>query len=855
MKKRVLLVVAMVLLFIAPSMVNAGTSPAKPKISKRTITVNAGSTKKLKISPKNAARVWSLKKVTTSNKKILKVSKTKGTKNLAVSLKGKKQFPKTATVKIYLSLKKSAQKKYRNLPKTKILSCKVRVVPAKPQFSHSKLTLKVGETTQLKILPKKQVKSAWTLKKVTTSDQNIGIVPNKKNLSILVQGKQKSSTTVEVVFEMKKKVWKKYKKYSKPRVRTLKCVIDVVNSSANSDEGNNNDDSNDNNSDDENNNNDNDDNNNNDNDNDNDDNDNNNPELKEIDTSGWRFDKTTFVYNGEIQKPKLLEVQDNVTPTYFGDINAINVGKYTLTVKFSVPEGFKEVADMTIEFTIQKAIPSYELPQGLEATYGDTLAEVALPEGFSFQDPLTTSVGNAGRNQFAVTYTPEDTENYEVVTGIYVTIMVKDSSEPEKPELKEIDTSGWRFDKTTFVYNGEIQKPELLGVQDNVTPTYSGDINAINAGKYTLTVKFGVPEGFKEVADMTTEFTIQKAIPSYELPQGLEATYGDTLAEVALPEGFSFQVPLTTSVGNAGSNQFAVTYTPEDTENYEVVTGINIVLTVKKAKVSMMLNDASFEPATNQITADLQGLVDDTTVRYTVNGVTSEEAPMISAPGRYEISAELADTAQNYEGIKKVDANFNFKRRKNWYEISLSPTVVENQLLIDVYLKNVKVKFEADYTMMMLGFNLKYDKSVLEFEEMMQNEEWDVTYNPDRDQSQTDTNDVVAEFFSTDPMQEETRICTMVYNIVDLPKFENVVFTAEELNASTGSIDLPFEYTADGETIVLNPTEDGIKEYTIYMDWDLMKDAAYTLEKTRPQDKEHYQEALQRHISEVFTAE
>lgn len=671
-KKKWLLIVIIMLIVIAPFTVVKAATPPKLKVPKKEIRVNAGSTKELKISTKNASRIWELKKVTTSGKKIMKVSANK--KTLTIKLSGKKQSPKTATVKLFLSLKKSAQKKYKKFPKNKVLTCKVRVIPAKPEFSASEVTMKVGETTQINVLAKKQVKNAFTLKSVTASDQSAVI--NKKDLSITVQGKSKGSIKVEMLFEMKKKVWKKYKKYSKPRIRKLSCIINVVESSTNTEDNEDNDDEN--------------------------------------------------------------------------------------------------------------------------------------------KDP--------------------------------------DPGDSETPELKEIDTSGWRFDTTSFVYNGTVQKPELVGLQNNVTPTYSGDINAINAGNYTLTVKFSVPEGFKEVADMTTEFTIQKAIPSYELPQGLEATYGDTLAEVALPEGFSFQVPLTTSVGNAGSNQFAVTYTPEDTENYEVVTGINIVLTVKKAKVSMMLNDASFDPETNQITADLQGLVDDTTVKYTVNGVTSEEAPMISAPGRYEISAELADTAQNYEGIKKVDANFNFKRRKNWYEISLSPTVVQNQLLVDVCLKNVKVKFEADYTMMMLGFNLNYDKSVLEFEEMIENETWAVSYNPDRDQN-ADTNDVVAEFFSTDPMQEETRICTMVYNIVDLPKFENVVFTAEDLNASTGSIDLPFEYTADGETIVLNPTEDGIKEYTIYMDWDLMKDAAYTLEKTRPQDKERYQEALQRHISEVFMEE
>lgn len=64
------------------------------------------------------------------------------------------------------------------------------------------------------------------------------------------------------------------------------------------------------------------------------------------------------------------------------------------------------------------------MPVDLTATYGDILADVKLPEGFAWQDETTTSVGDAGKNDFKVTFTPEDTDNYNIIEDIGVTIDV-----------------------------------------------------------------------------------------------------------------------------------------------------------------------------------------------------------------------------------------------------------------------------------------------------------------------------------------------------------------------------------------------------------------------------------------------
>ena len=77
--------------------------------------------------------------------------------------------------------------------------------------------------------------------------------------------------------------------------------------------------------------------------------------------------------------------------------------------------------------TIEKADPAYTVPTGLTASYGQTLADVALPEAdngtWSWVKAETTKVGLPGNRTFKAVFTPDDTVNYNTVT-VDVTITV-----------------------------------------------------------------------------------------------------------------------------------------------------------------------------------------------------------------------------------------------------------------------------------------------------------------------------------------------------------------------------------------------------------------------------------------------
>lgn len=119
--------------------------------------------------------------------------------------------------------------------------------------------------------------------------------------------------------------------------------------------------------------------------------------------------------------------------------------------------------------------------------------------------------------------------------------------------------------------------------------------------------------------ERTIDLIVDPATPSYSVPAGLTATYGQTLADInGLTNGFTWQDAPTSSVGNAGNHSFKAIFTPEDTVNYITVRDIDVPVTVTRAASSMTLN-----------TENPQGVGENRSVELMANitGVTGGEVP------------------------------------------------------------------------------------------------------------------------------------------------------------------------------------------------------------------------------------
>lgn len=216
-------------------------------------------------------------------------------------------------------------------------------------------------------------------------------------------------------------------------------------------------------------------------------------------------------------------------------------------------------------------------PDSLNATYGQTLGDLSIPNSaygkYSFNDDLSTPVGDVGTNKFKVTFTPNDS-TYSKITDFEIEINVKQQT-PDMDAITVEATYGDTLADVTLPTheNGTYEFEQLL--------TESVGNAGTNEGNFTVTF---IPndDNYTKVESIPVIIKVKKAIPKYEIPNDLKAGFNDTLEDVSLPTEFTWQNPKE-SVGNVGTNYHLATYTPPDTNNYEVVKDIEIPVEVGAA--------------------------------------------------------------------------------------------------------------------------------------------------------------------------------------------------------------------------------------------------------------------------------
>lgn len=135
--------------------------------------------------------------------------------------------------------------------------------------------------------------------------------------------------------------------------------------------------------------------------------------------------------------------------TYTGNTN-VGTGSVKVTGKGNYS------GEIIKNFVINKANPSYNVPEERTAKYGDKLSAVTLPDGWSWMNPDDT-VGNVtaygSSNTHKAKYTPADTDNYNVIENIEVPVKVSAKKEVDviAPEIRvlagekrEVDLSSYK---------------------------------------------------------------------------------------------------------------------------------------------------------------------------------------------------------------------------------------------------------------------------------------------------------------------------------------------------------------------------------------------------------------------------
>lgn len=267
--------------------------------------------------------------------------------------------------------------------------------------------------------------------------------------------------------------------------------------------------------------------------------------------------------------------------------------------------------------TIGQANPDYEIPLGLTASSGNKLADVQLPQGFTWQEP-DTLLREVGSHTYSADYTPADTKNYRTVS-VRITVKVtcpghqytyevtKEPNGSEKGEAtytcifcghsytEEIDDmpqeiTGITAANVTGIYNGQAYAIEIAGTQQGDVLQYAlkdgtnleyrmVQPEMVNAGTYEVWYKV-MRAGYQTFTG-SVKVEITRARPQYTVPQNLKGSSGTTLASIKLPKGFLWQTDQAVKLSKEGYNKFYVIYIPEDQTNYEQITDIEVSVEVR----------------------------------------------------------------------------------------------------------------------------------------------------------------------------------------------------------------------------------------------------------------------------------
>jgi gliding motility-associated-like protein len=240
--------------------------------------------------------------------------------------------------------------------------------------------------------------------------------------------------------------------------------------------------------------------------------------------------------------------------------------------------------------TVFKATPVITWATPADITYGTALNTTShlnpvsnVPGVFApFNYPATT-VLPAGTHTLTVTFTPDNQDSYNIVTGISTTINV----------LKANPVITWPA-PAPITYGTELSATQY-NVSSSVGGSFSYDpplTRVLNAGaNQTLTATFtpGTPGNYNTIVTTRT-ITVNKANPVITWPNPTAITYGTPLtagvqlnASANVPGAYTYD-PEPNEILNTGPNQvLSVRFEPTDLLNYNIIPSATALITVNKA--------------------------------------------------------------------------------------------------------------------------------------------------------------------------------------------------------------------------------------------------------------------------------
>ncbi len=408
-------------------------------------------------------------------------------------------------------------------------------------------------------------------------------------------------------------------------------------------------------------------------------------------TNGWKDWLTIegWIYGETASTPSAASRWGTPVYSYFdSEHNPLtekpaSAGSYF--VKATVPadgQNYAEITSPEVGFTIGKGTNTWTETLTIEGwTFGD---EAKAPNAkATFGTPVYAYYTNDGTDYTELDDVPTaageyfvratvlaDGENYDELVSDYVKFTIAQATNQwtTPPAI-----SDWTFGDTAKTPAGAAQFGAVQFTYCDKDKGELGTAAPTDAGDYFLKAAVAGNDNYTAL-EVYVPFAIAKADPEVEWPTNLSSDTGAELGTVELTDGFTWEEP-TTKIAY-GVNEYPMTYTPEDTDNFNVlqmdvevkgndVTAPTAEITVSTHKWNSFLNNITFDlffKATQAVTitasdtqsglATIQYFVTDTAqtleqVKTRTSWTTYDKPFNVNPDDTFIVYAKVTDNAGN----------------------------------------------------------------------------------------------------------------------------------------------------------------------------------------------------------------
>ena len=237
---------------------------------------------------------------------------------------------------------------------------------------------------------------------------------------------------------------------------------------------------------------------------------------------------TSVVYDGQehglsyvIVDPTTGRVFDNLIVN--GDVKYVAAYGNGYNITLSIDDA-NYTGSVSTALKIAKADPVTDFSKVITLTWRTNLklSDIALDEGYEWKYKNTT-IDVAGEYIFDAIFTPEDTDNYNIING-QITVIVEKAQSSITGVAEKYDT--WTYNGSDFEFNREAFGYESVG--GAVVYLYNGEpvTSLNNAGEYLITLV--IAENDTHLGcEVSTIVVIKKANPQISMLNINGWTYGD----------------------------------------------------------------------------------------------------------------------------------------------------------------------------------------------------------------------------------------------------------------------------------------------------------------------------------------